>query len=191
MFLTHCASVEKTGRYEQTGRIPDLIGEPTLDMWKWNGVLGYNRYAEYWNADGHDGFDAVIVASEKLLFLPCTICYGISILGILPGVIAGDWIQKHNLADTLYTFWAFPFYGLYAGTYYLNVGLLMVYDTIFHDIPVIVVGRPVHTLLAKTGAYSASKPVETHAERRDRKQRRENEKALKDIEENRSTFRTR
>lgn len=146
MLLTGCQRATTPGSaYLQTDRIVDLLTEPTFDV----GADPASAYFYSFNvphsdADGHSLFDVPMVISEQLFFAPSWLfSWPLRLTGSEaflgapgPGGVAGT-LQKG-------AGWVFGVPG--AAFYLMGLTGAMGFDLVAHDVPVILIGRPIRWL---------------------------------------------
>ena len=154
ILLAGCRTAMTPGSaYLQTGRIAELLAEPTFDIGRGppEGEF-YSLRVPHHNADGHGVFDVPVVFCEQMAFAPVWVCSaGLRLTGGrpylgMPRPPAGTpgapstvgWWTRKGLA------WTFALPGM--GCYIAGFGAVMAFDTAVHDAPVIVVGRPLRWL---------------------------------------------
>jgi hypothetical protein len=146
-----CQTARRSGSvYKQTGRISDLLVEPTFDVGRGPPENSfYDFRVRHYNADGHGAFDVPIVVIEQFLFSPVWVfSAALQITGISPHLWAPPpaasgptaLFSMVNWVLSLVEGWCVGipamlcYYGCFAAT--------MVFDIVAHDLPVIVVGAP-------------------------------------------------
>lgn len=148
--LAGCQTATTSGSaYMLTGRYVDLLAEPTFDVGSGTEKVFYNFQAVHVNPDGHGIFDVPIVATEQLLFSPVwPFSFVMRVTGSEPYLYAPfptAWMQ--NPVGSAYWLtrevgaWsiALPEMLMYSGSFVTT----MAFDTVFHDVPVIVFGFPI------------------------------------------------
>jgi hypothetical protein len=135
--------------YRQTGRIVDLLAEPTYDIGGApNGSQFYSTRVPHNNADGHGLFDVPIVFVEQLTFAPFWVTSAATrLIGIDPYLLSQFYPGSNpNVVATTYALarrtagWALA--APSAITYAFGLTATMAIDTVAHDVPVIVFGAP-------------------------------------------------
>jgi len=135
--------------YQRTGRIVDLLAEPTFDVGAGppQGSF-YSFRVPHYDADGHGFFDVPVVFCEQLMFAPEWVCSAaLRLSGSEPYVNAprprgpgvgrlrsAYWLGRKGIG------WVFVAPGV--GCYAAGLAGTMAFDTVVHDLPVIVVGLP-------------------------------------------------
>lgn len=125
-----------------------LLAEPTFDLGWGTESIFYNPNLPHTNADGHGYFDFPIVVGEQLLFSPVWLfSAALRFSGSEPYLnapIPTGWISDPlGSAGTLAykgLGWAITAPG--AVFYIASFTTTMAADTVFHDVPVIVIGAP-------------------------------------------------
>lgn len=152
--LAGCKTAMTPGSaYRQTGRLTDLLAEPTFDVGAGppEGRF-YSLRVPHYNADGHGLFDVPVVFCEQMMFAPVWVFSAIlQLTGSEPYVgarrpppaTAGRfgtalWFGRKALAWTI----AAP--GM--ACYMAGFAAAMAFDVAVHDAPVIAVGRPLRFL---------------------------------------------
>jgi hypothetical protein len=113
----------------------------------------YDSKVPFYDADGHGVFDVPIVATECVFLVPAQVPYGLGFIFRIPAVTLQADI--HLDATSLTTTQRFlDFVGQSAAVagyaflqpghvlLYTGMGCLWVYDTLAHDLPVILIGKP-------------------------------------------------
>ncbi|MCX8037183.1 MAG: hypothetical protein N3D11_09105 [Candidatus Sumerlaeia bacterium] len=148
--------------YRQTGRIADLLAEPTFDVGgDPNESVFYSFRVPHYDADGHGLYDIPFVASQQMFFAPvwlCTAGYrlvgGDSYFGGPRPGMGGPAGRGGQSMDWLRGLGAYGFAIPGVGFYWMATGTVTVLDAGFHDVPVIVIGRPLRWVgeqLARAG----------------------------------------
>jgi len=135
----HLAFFEEGSRYKKSGRVADLLSEPTLDIgFRQGQFLGrgslQRKWIDYYDADRHGFADVPVVASEQAFFAFSLSTYYL-----------GETLFKHS-PESFRGGAGVLWWGLtYAGGVNIILGwaAVAVYDPIVHDIPVIVIGKPI------------------------------------------------
>jgi len=139
-------------RYRQTGRIVDLLSEPTYDIGADPAATKFYSFrVPHYDADGHGVFDIPMVFCEQLFFAPTWVFaaafrlvggesyFGPAATPSQPGVVG----SAAGLGrGTLGYLFAVP--GV--ACYITGVAAAMGFDLACHDVPVIVIGRPLRWL---------------------------------------------
>ena len=148
LFVAGCRTATTPGsQYSMTGSYVDLLAEPTFDLGAGppEGSF-YSVAVPHNNADGHSVFDIPIVICEQLFFVPTWIfswAYNLSSPGPYttgygaqgaPGGASTDGTVRQILG------WTFAVPGV--ACYAMGFAATMAFDTVVHDVPVIVVGFP-------------------------------------------------
>jgi len=137
--------------YRQTGRVVDLLAEPTFDVGADPAALYFYSFrVPHYDADGHGLFDVPMVVGEQLFFAPTWVFSaalrltgGESYFGSRQPPSAGLPTKAFGLArGTVAYLVAVPGVGCYLA----GVVSAMAFDTVAHDAPVIIVGRPLRWL---------------------------------------------
>jgi len=144
--LAGCQTAQTPGSvYRQTGRIADLLAEPTFDVGADPAAVKfYSSRVPHYDADGHGVFDVPMVFFEQLMFAPTWFfSAGLSLSGSEPYVGApappgmGPLLRKGMG-------WTFAVPGMLS--YLAGLGGAMGFDIAAHDMPVILIGRPLSWL---------------------------------------------
>jgi len=136
--------------YRQTGRIVDLLGEPTFDVGADPAATRFYSFRiPHYDADGHGLFDIPVVFCEQIMFAPVWVfSAALRLTGSEPYLEASR-PRGAGIRPLLGTsLWAvgkgLGWSGV--GCYFAGLGAAMAFDTVVHDAPVIVVGRPLRWL---------------------------------------------
>jgi len=133
--------------HKETGSVADLLMEPTLD-------IGWDtdqhppeaplcvKWSDYYDVDGHGYYDVVVVATEEVFLLPCgAVAYAGAM--ILSQESFMRFLRRGGIlveAPATVVFWIWL--GYEGVTEVVGCAAVAVYDSIVHDIPVLVVGKP-------------------------------------------------
>jgi hypothetical protein len=137
--------------YRQTGRIVDLLAEPTFDV---GGdpaaIYFYSFRVPHYDADGHGLFDIPMVVCEQVFFAPTWLFSAAlrltgseAYLGSPRPRGAGTFENTIGLARGGVGY-LFGVPG--AACYFGGVASAWAFDTVAHDMPVIFIGRPLRWL---------------------------------------------
>jgi hypothetical protein len=146
LVVAGCQTAQTPGSlYRQTGRIVDLLAEPTFDVGADPAAVKFYSFRVPHNdADGHGLFDVPMVFCEQLMFAPTwAFSAGLSLTGSEPYVGApappgiGPLVRKG-------AGWTFAAPGMVS--YFAGLTGAMGFDIAAHDAPVIVIGRPLRWL---------------------------------------------
>jgi len=152
VFLAACQTAMTPGSvYRATGRISELLAEPTYDVGGDPSATYFYRFqVPHYDADGHGLYDIPVVAGEQLFFAPTWLFSGAMWATGAESYLSGPRLPGSNAGEK--ALGAARGTGAYAlavpGTMLYLTGFLttMTFDTALHDVPVIVIGRPLKWL---------------------------------------------
>jgi hypothetical protein len=162
LFGSACAPYfEEGSRYRTSGRVADLLLEPTLDLGtgpdQFPGSMG-TLDPPLGNADGHGAFDTFVTASELPFFLPAA-AGSLAFVGMAaPANVAvalvgrgrpGFW--PNPLAQSARRGSAALRFAAVRIPYYAGCAAVALYDPMIHDLPVLA-GRGLRSLATKQGS---------------------------------------
>jgi hypothetical protein len=152
LLLAGCQTVLTPGSaYRQSGSIVDLLAEPTLDLGSHTSVdTFYSLRVPHYGADGHGFYDIPIVFCEQLLFAPVWVFSGLLRVSGCEPYLQAPWTPPAGMGSATKTpiwvtrksiAWIVATPGV--GCYIVGFCATMAFDTAAHDVPVIVIGKPI------------------------------------------------
>lgn len=137
--------------YRHTYRIADLVAEPTFDVGADPAAIYFYSFrVPHYDADGHGLFDIPMVFGEQLLFAPTWVfSNALRLTGgesyFDPRRPSAIGLARKTLGATR---GAAAYFFAVPGTvcYFASLVSTMALDTAVHDVPVIVIGRPIRWL---------------------------------------------
>lgn len=150
LLLAGCHTATTPGSiYRTTGSYAHLLAEPTFDIGAGppEGTF-YSLRVPHYDADGHGVFDIPVVFCEQVMFAPTWVfSWMLYLTGSepylwyprpsAPDVEAGafiQWVLREGVG------WVIAVPGMVS--YMASFTAVMAFDTVVHDVPVIVVGFP-------------------------------------------------